>query len=237
MPKINLLIVEDDPGIEKMLVHYLDGEGFAVTMARSVREARERFNDQRPDMMVLDVGLPDGDGWEVLRWIRERSHLPVLMLTGRNDAFDRVVGLELGADDYVGKPFVLREVLARLRAIQRRQIYANIQSSGEPGPSSLKIRGLEIDVRSQQLRDESGTPIKLTHAEYGILVLLARAAGQVVTREKMMQEVAGRDWDPNDRSIDVHVSNLRKKLEAGANQLNLIRAVRGAGYMLITMDD
>ncbi len=234
MPKISLMVVEDDPVVSSLLHTYLGNEGYEVTTVGTVKDCQESFAARRPEMMVLDVGLPDGDGWAVLRWVRERSHLPVLMLTGRTEAFDRIVGLELGADDYLGKPFEPREILARLRAIQRRQTYAAIDASADPVGTSMRVRGLEIDLRAQELRDESGTPIKLTQAEFGILILLTRAAGQVVTREKLMQEIAGRDWDPNDRSIDVHVSNLRRKLEAGANQLNLIRSVRGAGYMLIT---
>jgi DNA-binding response OmpR family regulator len=195
------------------------------------------------------------------------------MLTGRTDAVDRVVGLELGADDYLGKPFVLREVLARLRAIQRRQDYGAALSAQRQGPdpqalksplpsriaapqmsparpsppratrpkpapvSPLRIGKLEIDLKGQELRDEAGTPIKLTHTEFNILILLASAAGQVVSRDRLMQEVAGRGWDPNDRSIDVHVSNLRRKLEVGSAQPNLIRAVRGTGYMLVDAED
>ncbi len=204
-----------------------------MVVAETIAQMRSAFAAASPDVMILDVDLPDGDGRDALQWLRERSHVPVMMLTGHGDMVDKVVGLELGADDYLSKPFELRELLARLRTIQRRQSYAAGQPAVEIN-GRLKTLGLEIDTKAQEVRDQSGAQIKLTQAEYHIFVLLVRSAGRVVTRERLMEDVAGRSWDPNDRSIDVHISNLRKKLvEADGGRSNIIRTVRSAGYMLV----
>lgn len=245
MPGAKLLIVEDDSGVSKLLTVYLEGEGFAVTVAGSVADMQQAFQDQEPAGVILDVMLPDGDGWGALRWLRARSQLPVIMLTGKADTVDKVVGLELGADDYLAKPFDLRELLARLRTILRRHEVTGgkaIQTSmpdsgGDRGSGELRFPGLAIDLGAQLVRDEQGTILRLTQAEYRILLLLVRAPGSAVTRGHLMKSVAGRDWDPNDRSIDVHVSNLRRKLETALGRAGMIRTVRGAGYMFIPSGD
>jgi DNA-binding response OmpR family regulator len=238
MKNINLMVLEDDPGVAKLLTNYLSGEGYAVAMVDTLAKMKEAFGGQAPEVMIMDVVLPDGDGWEALRWVRERSQLPVMMLAGKDETIDKVAGLELGADDYLGKPFELRELLARLRTIQRRQAETNESTTADVAANgTIKVRGIEIDTKGMEVRDASGASIKLTQAECRILIILARNSGIVVSRETLMEQVAGRGWDPNDRSMDVHVSNLRKKLEGRAGSPDIIRTVRGVGYMLVATDD
>lgn len=235
MKTSNVLVVEGDPDLAHLLTGFLADEGYAVTVADRVAKMKDAFGKQEPDVMILDVALPDGTGWSALRWFRERSHVPVMMLVGRDDVVDKVAGVELGADDCVSKPFETGELLARLRMIQRRS--AHVDMPAAPSDGSMRFHGFEIDINAQGVRDESGTPVKLTPAEYQILLRLARAPGEVVTRARLMVEVAGRDWDPSDRSIDVHVSNLRRKLGVAARHANLIRSARGVGYMLMATGD
>ncbi|MBN9498813.1 MAG: response regulator transcription factor [Alphaproteobacteria bacterium] len=238
MNKIRLLIVDDDPGVSKLLATYLGREGYAPEIADSVAAMQASFEKSPPELVILDVMLPDGDGWGALRWIRERSQLPVMMLTGKGDTIDKIVGLEMGADDYLAKPFEMRELLARLRTIQRRRVYADqqiqqAQPAAAAAETKFRFHGLEIDVVAHEVRDPNGAEIKLTMAEFRLLSILARNAGKVVPRDQLSEDVAGRDWDPNDRSIDVHLSNLRKKIDGAANRAGIIRTVRGTGYMLI----
>lgn len=245
MNRIRLLIVDDDPGVSKLLATYLGREGYAPEIADSVAAMQASFETAPPELVILDVMLPDGDGWGALRWIRERSQLPVMMLTGKGDTIDKIVGLEMGADDYLAKPFEMRELLARLRTIQRRRVYADQQAQqAQPAPAAapaaqaaetrFRFHGLEIDVVAHAVHDANGTEIKLTMAEFRLLSILARNAGRVVSRDQLSEDVAGRDWDPNDRSIDVHLSNLRKKIDGAANRAGIIRTVRGTGYMLLS---
>lgn len=233
MAKTQILIVEDDPAVSKLLTAYLGKEGFETAIAGSVPEMQTAFLAAPPDMIILDVVLPGEDGWSALRWLRARSQVPVIMLTGKGDTVDKVVGLELGADDYLSKPFDLRELLARLRTVQRRAAKTDLPSASPAPTEEVRFQGWVLDLAAQQLRNEQGEVVHLTLAEYRILELLAQAPRQVVTRERLMEAVAGRDWDPMDRSMDVHVSNLRRKLEANPRQSGLIRTVRGSGYMLV----
>lgn len=234
MAKTQILIVEDDPAVSKLLTAYLGKEGYDTSVVGSVPEMQKTFTATTPDLIILDVMLPGEDGWSALRWLRARSQVPVVMLTGKGDTVDKVVGLELGADDYLAKPFDLRELLARLRTVQRRFEKPATSTVPEAGlTGEVKFRGWVLDLTAQQLRNENNEPVHLTLAEYRVLLILVQASSQVVTREQLMEAVAGRDWDPLDRSIDVHVSNLRRKLEADPKRSGLIRTVRGAGYMFV----
>ena len=227
--KLRVLIVEDDPAITKMLKTYLEREGYAIAAAGTVADMRAAIERGTVDLMLLDVVLPDEDGWSALRWVRARGDLPVIMLTGKGETVDKVIGLELGADDYLAKPFDMRELLARMRSIQRRADKRRTPSPDE----ALAFAGWRLDVASQQLKSEAGDTVHLTQAEYRILVLLARNPRRVITRDQLMEAMAGREWEPLDRSIDVHISNLRRKLDPDPQQPSLIRTVRGAGYMLV----
>jgi DNA-binding response OmpR family regulator len=227
--KLRVLIVEDDLAITKMLKTYLEREGYSTAGAATVADMRTAVEAGRVDLVLLDVVLPDEDGWSALRWLRARSDLPVIMLTGKGETVDKVTGLELGADDYLAKPFDMRELLARMRSIQRRAEKRAAPSADD----MISFAGWHLDVSSQQLKAENGDATHLTQAEYRILVLLAKNPRRVITRDQLMEAMAGREWEPFDRSIDVHISNLRRKLDPDPKQPSLIRTVRGAGYMFV----
>jgi len=230
--KPQILVVEDDASVSKLIKTYLEREGYGVAVAETVGAMRAALERAPVDMVILDVVLPDEDGWSALRWLRARHALPVIMLTGKAGPVDRVIGLELGVDDYVAKPFDLRELLARIRTIQRRLDQAQQQAPANTA-DAIQFAGWTLDIVSQQLRSDDGAAAHLTQAEYRILVLLARNPRRVVTRDELMVTTAGRDWEPFDRSIDVHISNLRRKIDPDRKQPSLIRTIRGAGYMFV----
>ena len=218
-----LLIVDDDVELCTMLAEYLGPEGFAVDTAGSAPRALERLGRGGLDLVVLDVMLPGLSGFEVLRRIRAVSRVPVLMLTARGEEVDRVVGLEMGADDYLAKPFSPRELVARIRAILRRM-------AENPGSGVLSFGPLTLDPRAHRATVD-GRDLTLTSAELRILELLIQADTRTVSREELMLQALGRRLLPTDRSLDTHVSNLRRKLARYTESVS-IRGVRGAGYAL-----
>jgi len=233
-----ILIVEDDRAVFRLLQSYLEREGYSVINAETVASMRRIVDSTQVSMVLLDVGLPDEDGWSALKWLRARSDLPIIMLTGKGEMTDKVVGLELGADDYLAKPFELRELLARIRTIQRRtEKAATAAPAAEVGDSKIIFAGWVLDPASHLVKSEAGETLHLTQAEFRILTLLARHPNVVVPRDDLMTAAAGRDWDPFDRSVDVHISNLRKKLDLDPNLPSLVRTVRGAGYMFVPKRD
>lgn len=225
-----LLVIDDDTELCDLLRDYLGQEGFRVDARNDGPSGLARALESRPDLVILDVMLPGASGFDVLRRLRQSSRVPVIMLTARGDDVDRIVGLEMGADDYLGKPFNPRELVARIRAVQRR---AGATGNERVTASEILRSGdvlLDVGARSATL---AGVELDLTSAELGLLELLLRSAGKVVTREEISEKVLGRRFSPYDRSIDVHVSNLRKKLadEAGRDR---IKTVRGSGYLFGT---
>jgi DNA-binding response OmpR family regulator len=236
-----LLIVEDDRAVFRLLQSYLEREGYSVVNAETVASMRRIIDSTPISMVLLDVGLPDEDGWSALKWLRARSDLPIIMLTGKGEMTDKVVGLELGADDYLAKPFELRELLARIRTLQRRteKVAAATAAgpAGEAGGGKITFAGWVLDPASHLVKSEAGETLHLTQAEFRILSLLAKNPNAVVPRDDLMTAAAGRDWDPFDRSVDVHISNLRKKLDLDPDLPSLIRTVRGAGYMFVPKRD
>jgi DNA-binding response OmpR family regulator len=233
-----ILIVEDDRSVFRLLQSYLEREGYSVINAETVASMRRIIETTLIGMVLLDVGLPDEDGWSALKWLRARSDMPIIMLTGKGEMTDKVVGLELGADDYLAKPFELRELLARIRTLQRRTEKAAAAVAAAPAAEAaagakLSFAGWVLDPASHLVKSDAGETLHLTQAEFRILALLARSPGVVIPRDDLMTAAAGRDWDPFDRSVDVHISNLRKKLDLDPNLPSLIRTVRGAGYMFV----
>ncbi|HME37977.1 MAG TPA: response regulator transcription factor [Steroidobacteraceae bacterium] len=226
-----LLVVEDDPRLADMLLEYLGQAGFHVTVAPSGRAALERASADEYDLIVLDLMLPDLDGLNVCRQLRTTSDTPILMLTGRGDAIDRIVGLEIGADDYVPKPFEPRELLARLRAILRRRV------SGKPvAERPLHFGRLEIDTAARAVRVD-GNLCDLTSYQFDLLVTLANKAGRVLSREVLMDQVKGEHLDAFDRSIDVHISRIRAAIEDDPKKPRRVITVRGAGYVFAKVQD
>jgi DNA-binding response OmpR family regulator len=226
----SILIVDDDRELGQMLTEYLSGEGFQVSVLRDGAEALERLIDQPhpADLVILDVMLPSLSGFEVLRRLRRNLSMPVIMLTAHGADVDRIVGLELGADDYLPKPFNPRELVARVRAVLRRFSPRDADAPAHP----ISIGSLRLDPAIFEVT-LSGEAVRLTGTELRLLEVLMRSAGQVQSRESLTERVLGRRLTPYDRSIDTHVSNLRRKLGLGENGLPEIRSIRGAGYVLI----
>jgi two-component system phosphate regulon response regulator OmpR len=224
-----ILLIEDDARLAEMVSEYLGESGFRVSVAGSGRAGLERLAREPFDALVLDLMLPDMDGLEVCRELRARSDTPVLMLTARGDAADRIVGLELGADDYLPKPFQPRELLARLRAILRRG-----RSKG--AAPLLRFGRLEIDRDSRAVRLD-GEERALTGYQFALLVALAENAGRVLSRETLMDLVKGEPLEAFDRSIDVHVSRIRAVIEDDPRKPRRIVTVRGAGYVFAKAHD
>lgn len=225
-----ILIVEDDPRLAEMLHEYLGQAGFRVSLAARGASALEQLAGTEFDALVLDLGLPDMDGLDLCRQLRTKSDTPVLMLTARGDATDRIVGLELGADDYLPKPFEPRELLARLRAILRRR-------RGEaPIERPLQFGRLEIDRAAHALRLDGNLRV-LTGYQFALLVALAENAGRVLSRETLMDLVKGEQLEVFDRSIDVHVSRIRAAIEDDPKAPRRIITVRGAGYVFARAQD
>lgn len=227
-----VLLVDDDTQLTEMLAEYLQPEGMTVTAVGSGTQGLRRAQQEEYDLIVLDVMLPGLSGFDVLRQLREASvQTPVLMLTARGDDVDRIVGLEMGADDYLPKPFNPRELLARVKAIMRRARDVAPQESAEleVGPYEANLKRREVLLNGQVL--------KLTNAEFTILVTLMRSPGEVVSRDALTRAALGRQLLPDDRSLDTHISNLRKKLSTNADQESPIRSIRGSGYVLIPAED
>ncbi len=224
-----VLVVDDDRELCELLERYLGGEGFVVESVSDGETGIARAAAGVADVIVLDVMLPGLDGFETLRRIRAACNVPVLMLTARGDEVDRIVGLEIGADDYLPKPFNPRELAARLRAILRRA--GSDGTLGTSEPRVLRVDDLELDLGARTASC-GGVPVRLTGTEFSLLELLSRNAGQVMTREQLSREVLERRPSAFDRSLDVHVSNLRRKLGPRADGDERIKTVRGRGYVM-----
>ena len=225
-----ILLVEDDPRLAEMLCEYLGGAGFRVVLAPFGAAALERLAESPYDAMVLDLMLPDMDGLDVCRQLRAKFDTPLLMLTARGDATDRIVGLELGADDYLPKPFEPRELLARLRAILRRR------DAGASTGRVLRFGRLEIDCAARVLSVD-GEQKTITSYQYELLVAFAKNAGRVLSRETLMDLVKGEQLEAFDRSIDVHISRIRAAIEDDPKQPRRIITLRGAGYVFAKAQD
>lgn len=228
-----VLIIDDDRKLCRLIRDYLSPMGYSVEAVHTGPEGVERATAETWQAVILDLMLPGMDGFEVLKRIRARSEVPVLMLTARGDEADRIVGLEIGADDYLPKTFSTRELLARLRAVTRRSIRPT--PSEESAPEEIRVGSIRIlpDTRKALLND---TPLDLTPVEFDLLTSLARTKGRVRTREALLEEIRDRNYDVFDRSIDVHISALRRKLDDDPKEPRFIRTYRGAGYMLINPD-
>lgn len=224
-----VLLIDDDVELCQLVAQYLSGEGFAVESVHDGALGAERALEGGNDILVLDVMLPGVNGFEVLRRIRASSRIPVVMLTARGEEVDRIVGLELGADDYLSKPFSPRELVARLRAVLRR---SSPPETTAATPELIAVGDLELNSGSRTVR-RGNEPIELTTVEFDLLAILLREAGRVVSREHLAAEALGRPYTPLDRSIDTHVSNLRRKLGPGRDGRPRIKSVRGTGYQLV----
>ncbi len=228
---MRLLIIDDDTELCQLVADYLKPMGFEVAMEHNGERGAERATSEQWAAVILDVMMPGCDGFEVLRLLRAKSKVPVLMLTGRGEEVDRIVGLELGADDYLPKTFSSRELLARLRALLRRSGWVDETTPQAPA-RELVIGALRINPGTHEVV-MGDRPLHLTPAEFGLLLSLAKAHGRVKTREQLIEEVADREWEVFDRAIDMHISTLRKKLGDDPKEPKFIKTVRGYGYQLV----
>jgi two-component system response regulator RegX3 len=224
-----ILLVEDEPAIAEPLAETLAREGFDLHVAAGAAEAVHAAGRLRPDLILLDLMLPDGSGFDVCREVRRSSEVPIIMLTARGDEADRVIGLELGADDYVVKPFSAREVTARVRAVLRRTTAA-ARAGTEDGQGPLEVDDVRLDPATRSVT-RAGVPVGLTRKEFDLLALLMRSAGAVVTREQLIDEVWDVNWFGSTKTLDVHVSGLRRKLGDDATEPRYLRTVRGVGFL------
>ncbi len=226
-----VLVIDDDRKLCRLIRDYLESMGYTVSAVHTGPEGVEKALSESWQAVILDVMLPGFDGFEVLKQIRRQSDVPVLMLTARGEEADRIVGLEIGADDYLPKTFSTRELLARLRAVTRRGT-RRAKTDDNGADAEIVIGGLRVNPATRvAVRDDH--PLALTPVEFDLLVSLCRARGRVKSREQLLEEIRDRDYEVFDRSIDVHISGLRKKLGDDPNEPKFIRTLRAAGYMLI----
>ena len=227
-----ILIVDDDPAMLEFIEDYFSTHGYAVSTAADGAAMRRVLAELQVDLIILDLNLPGESGFDLAREIRSDSSLPIIMLTGRNDEMDRVVGLELGADDYVAKPFSARELLARVGAVLRRTADASIKvPSTKPEVETATFSGWRIDVPKRRLYSPEGELVKLTLGEFSMLLALVRHSNQVLSREQLLQRTDKDATEVFDRSIDIRIMRLRQKIEPDPGAPSFIRTVRGAGYM------
>ena len=231
--KDRILIVDDDPEIRRLLVDYLEKQGFDTVAARDGREMWQGLERHAIDLVVLDLMLPDTDGLTLCRDLRARSSLPVLMLTARGEEADRIVGIEMGADDYLVKPFSPRELLARIKTILRRTRALPPNLRPEP-QRCLAFAGWRLDTATRTLLAPDGVMVPLSGGEYRLLRILLEHPNRVLNRDQLVELIHGREAEPYDRAIDVQVSRLRQRLRDEGREPQLIQTVRGEGYVLAT---
>ena len=233
--KPHLLIVEDDEVIRSVYTQYLTEAGLSVTEASTGAEARGYLAADPHDLVILDLGLPNEDGLDLIREIRKRANTPIVIVSGRSDPIERVVGLEAGADDFHVKPFLNRELLARVRAVLRRRGWeqpAGGTANGVTASGVTTFQGWRLDLPARRLESPVGDTVHVTTAEFQVLAELARRMPEPVSRRDLLALVHQREWSPADRSIDIHISNLRRKIEVDPKVPRIIIGVRNVGYAL-----
>ncbi|UUX97406.1 winged helix-turn-helix domain-containing protein [Aquabacterium sp. J223] len=229
----HLAVLDDETDITQLLAHYLAAQGFRVSQAHNGPALMSLMASDPPVLVLLDLGLPGEDGFAIARQLREHHRCGLVIVSGRGDAVDKVVGLEVGADDYVTKPFDLRELLARIKAVLRRMAPADTAGpAAPPAASRLAFAGWALDTAARRLTGPQGE-VTLTAGEFDLLVAFARHPGRVLSRDFLLELTRGREAGPFDRTIDVQVGRLRRKMEADPEDPQLIKSVRGAGYILV----
>ncbi len=229
--KVDILVVDDDDTLRSKVVRYLSQEGYSVIDAASGEAMRSQLTDYKPSLVVLDLHLPDAHGLDLAKELREDPVIGIIIVTGSDDDFDKVVGLELGADDYLNKPADPRELLARIRSVLRRVELESQVSSADDDDTVTSFAHLRLDRTAHRLTDEEGNEIRLTSHEYQMFEHLIDNPNRVLSRDQLMNHISGRDWDPSDRSVDTLIAKVRKKVERNPSRPTLIQTVRGTGYM------
>jgi DNA-binding response OmpR family regulator len=231
--RAHVIVCDDEPDIRDTVVEYLERHGYAVTPADAGPALRELVNNQHVDVVILDIRMPGEDGLSLARYLREHSDVAIIMLTGSAEIVDRVVGLEVGADDYVAKPVDLRELLARVKAVLRRTSVSErpAEKTSTPGRHQVQFGKCRFDPEAHKLYNAEGVEIAITAMEFRLLKVFSEHRGRVLNRDQLLELAHDRGWDPFDRSIDIRVSRLRKKIEADPSKPEVIRTIRGMGYL------
>ena len=240
----SILVVDDDIDIREMLRDYLESNGFEVLEADCADAVRRHLDARVPHLALLDVGLPGEDGLSLARFLRERHNIGIIMVSGAGETVDRIIGLEVGADDYVSKPFDLRELLARMKSVLRRYAGGASDRAAEPAAEPSPEEGDRIafghcvlDPASRRLFDQHGVEVPVTRMEFDLLQVFAERPNRVLSRDQILNLTQNRDWDPYDRSIDIRIARLRRKVEADPDNPRTLRTVRGSGYMFVPDGD
>jgi two-component system phosphate regulon response regulator OmpR len=238
-----VLIVDDDVSVCQMLIEYLSDHGYGVTSAGSGKAMREALERDLPDLILLDIHLPGEDGLTLARFLREHYDVAIIMVTASSDVIDRVVGLEVGADDYVAKPFDPRELLARVRSVLRRmQVRAAPEAAALPAAAAapaapserpLRVGRCWLEIEARRLLDDSGGEVAMTAMEYDLLRVFVANPNRVLSRDQLLMHARNREWEPFDRSIDIRIGRLRRKIEPEPGEPRTIRTVRNMGYMFV----
>jgi len=235
---VHIAVLDDDADITRLLAGYLQNQGYRVSETHEGPALLRLMAADPPDLVLLDLGLPGEDGFSIARQLREHWQCGLVIVTGRGDAVDKVVGLEVGADDYVTKPFDLRELLARIKAVLRRTLHAPARApaaapAAEAGPGRYRFADWELDLGARRLVDPNGREVAITGGEFDLLSVFVTHPGRVLSRDFLLEQTRGREAAPFDRTIDVQVGRLRKKLEADVDDPRIIKSVRSAGYILV----
>jgi len=229
-----VLVVDDDRSIREMLAEYLSSSGYEVVLAEDGTAMRSELEQAAPDLVLLDLKLPREDGLSLARYLRERYDVGIIMVTGAGGVVDRIVGLEVGADDYVAKPFDPRELLARIKSVMRRMQSRPVADEPAAPRQAVRFGRCSLDLASHQLTGPDGAEIPITSMEFDLLKVFAENPGKALSRDRILTLTKNREWDPYDRSIDIRVARLRRKLEADPDSPHVIRTVRGVGYMFVS---
>lgn len=232
-PRPHVVVCDDEPDIRDTVAEYLERHDFAVSQAEDGAALRTLIETQHVDVVILDIRMPGEDGLSLARYLSERSQVAIIMLTGSAEIIDRIVGLEIGADDYVAKPVDMRELLARVKAVLRRTTGADRigDRPGTDGPNSVQFGACRLDLSSHKLFDAAGADIAITPMEFRLLKVFAENRGRTLNRDQLLELAHDRGWDPFDRSIDIRISRLRKKIEPDPSKPEIIKTIRGVGYL------
>jgi len=226
-----ILVCDDEVGLREMVQEYLTKRGFKVLTAASASELRTILASGGIDLIVLDINMPGEDGLSALRALRTDNPVPVIMLTAAGEVIDRVLGLEMGADDYLGKPVDLRELEARIKAVLRRQVGTERIETSAKSANTARFGDFTLRIDTARLDDADGTEVQLTAMEFNLLKVFAENKGRVLNRDQILEQAHDRSWDPFDRSIDIRISRLRRKIEKNPSKPTIIKTVRGLGYI------
>ncbi len=227
----HILVCDDEVDVREMLQEYLNKRGYKVSAASGGDELRSIISSTVVDVMIMDINMPKEDGLSILRSLRPENTTPVIMLTAAGDVVDRIIGLEMGADDYLGKPVDLRELEARIKAILRRGAINDQESGDSSDGDQASFGDYTLDKEAAKLLASDGSEVPLTAMEYSLLKVFAENKGRVLNRDQLLEQAHDRSWDPFDRSIDIRISRLRRKLESNPEKPEIIRTVRGIGYL------